>query len=246
MVLKVPNHIQNAGILGAPNKFKWNSEIALKFYAAKDQNVRLYDAIDQSNFRAKMAIGIAITEWIIWRFEGCTDLTDAQNRIEAAWASVVHLAYSKSLILKMTKDDKLNIVESVLELALCVLGEAHAWFKNGDIYLAEQIVKQAMLARHIMANKKVFSDWLSETLRLSAQVFPCEDEYDEDIGIYDASDEKPVPREFFFDPSFSYTEEAAFLVLKDFLDTLDPTENPYLNTSEEMKKLGFPGTPYSI
>ena len=245
MYWKTPIYIQDAKVLGAPVKFQWDSKIALGLYAAKDQNARLYETIDLLNFKAKMAVGIAITEWIVWRFEGLADLVDARQKITAAWASVIHPGYTKTLYRKMTKVDYTKVEESAVELTLCVLGKADDRFKKGDIYLTEHIVRQAMLARYLMPNKKAFSDWLSETLRLSAQAFPSDVEYDFNTGIYDASHEKPVPREF-FDPAFNYTEEAAVEVLRNFLHSLDLTENPYLNSPEEMKKTGFPGAPYTF
>jgi len=245
MISIPPNFIKSTGIIGAPIKYKWNSDLGLKFYAAKDQNARLYKAIDASQFKAKMAIGAAVTEWIIWRFDGHTNLADAHQRIEAAWVSVIDPLYTKNLSLKMKEDDDAAPVEGALELALCLLGEIHGRYAKGNIYLAERIVNQSMLARHLMPEKKPFDDWLSTTLQRAAEAFPRTTNYDKRTGIFDASGEKPVPREF-FDPNFQYTEVHAEAALRAFLQTLDPKQNPYLNTPEEMKAAGFKGTPYTL
>jgi hypothetical protein len=245
MPLKPPKYIETSGIIGAPIKYQWNSDLGLKFFAAKDLNIRMHDAINASNFKAKMGLAIAISEWIIWRFDGHANLNDAHNRIEAAWASVIDPLYSKELSLQMTKDDNVAPVEGPLELALCLLGKIHGRYCKGNIYLAAPIVNLAMLARHLMPDKKAFDSWLSTALRRAAQVFPRGVTYDRKTGTYDASHEKPVPREF-FDPNWVYTEAAAEAALRAFLQTLDPKQNPYLRTPEEMKAAGFKGTPYSL
>ncbi|MCA9470405.1 MAG: hypothetical protein KC643_33835 [Nitrospira sp.] len=204
--MEVPNYIRNAEIIGAPIKYKWNNKLALKFYAAKDQNVRLYEAVDKSSFKAKLAIGIAITEWIIWRFEGHINLKDAQLRTQAGWVAVIDPAYVKTLEMDLSKGiHDSEIVKGPLEITLEIFGLIYGRYAIGNIYLAEHIVKQAMRAQHLLPDKKIFSDWLTDAVKKTAKVFPRETEYDEDTGIYDASHEKPVPREF-FEPSFSYSE----------------------------------------
>jgi hypothetical protein len=242
--MKIPTYIAAAKIVGAPIKYKWNNDLAMDFYDGTE-NVRLYDAIDASSFKAKMALGIALTEWIVWRFESHADLSDAHRRIEAAWASVINPLYAKNLELEMSADDDKEVVKGALELALCLLGEANADYTKGSIYLAETVMKQTQLARHLIPNKKEFENWLSDTLRRTAKVFPRGVDYDEDTEIYDASHEKAVPRDF-FDPAFRYTEGSAEKALSDFLKTLDPNQNPYLCSAAEMKRHGFKGTPYRL
>jgi hypothetical protein len=243
MPRQAPTYIVSAGVIGAPIKYKWNSDIGLGFYDSEVENIKLYEAIDASNFKAKMAIAVAITEWIVWRFDGHTNLSDAHLRVEAAWASAIDPAYAKDLTLQMTKDDDTAPVEGPLELALCLLGEIDALYANGNIFLASRIVYPARLARHLMPTKKVYDDWLSATLRRTAQIFPRGPKYDRKTPTYDASHEKPVPREF-FDSALKYSQTASDAALNTFLQTLDPKQNPYLHTPQEMKAKGFKGTPY--
>jgi hypothetical protein len=227
MSLKIPTYIQKSGIVSVPISYKWNSNIGLHYYAAKDMNIRLYESIDASNFKAKMSIAVAVTEWIVWRFYGQVNLEDALFRVEAAWASSIDSNYINDLSLKMTKDDNIDSIGGALELALCLLGEIDSRYANGNIFLAGRIVNQTMLARHLMPNKKVFNDWLSLIFQRTAKLFPRGAKYDRRIGTYDASHEKPVPRDF-FDPAFKYTETAAQEAVRAFLQSLDPKQNPYL------------------
>jgi hypothetical protein len=240
-----PHYITAAGVVAAPINYKWNNDLALKFFAAKDMNIRLFEAIDASNFKAKMAIGTAVTEWIVWRFEGQADLKNAHQRLDAAWASVIHPLYVKDLSVNLTKDHDKEPVEGPLEIAMYLLGKTEGRYADGIIFLAAPIVNQSMLARHLMPDKKVFDGWLSATLRRAAKAFPRGPQYDRRMEKYDGSGEKPVPREF-FDPGFEYTDVAVEQALRAFLKSLDAKKNPYLRSAKEMKAEGFDGEPYTI
>jgi hypothetical protein len=54
-----------------------------------------------------------------------------------------------------------------------------------------------------------------------------------------------VPREA-FDPDANYQPEQRRELLSKFLSGLEPTKNPYLRCPEEMKAMGFAGTPYQV
>lgn len=247
MPKSLPKYLDNAGVIGTPLSHKWNSDIGGSFYFGKDHNVKLYRAVDECQFKAKMALGVAITEWAVWRFQGYVDLTDASNRVEAAWANVIEPPYSKSLKIKLkpTSGFANPEVEGPFQLIVGLLGEIRAYYATGNIYLAEPIVKQAMLARHVLPNKQLFDNWLSESVRRIAEVFPRTGEYDKETEKYDSAHEIAVPREF-FEPGFIYTTEAGRKLLHEFLNTLEFTKNPYLNSPEEMKTKGFQGTPYVL
>ncbi len=242
-----PGYVKNAKVIGEPINYEWSSDLGLKFHAAQDQNVKLYRAIDACNFKAKLAMGTAITEWIFYRFDGHADLTDPWKRVEAAWACNIEPLYANDLRFKLTRvvHEKGMPIEGPLELALSSLGKMYARYTKGAIDLAEPVVRQAVLARHILGKISVFDNWLTETVRRTVEVFPRKGEYATGTQTYDASDEPPVPREF-FEPNFSYTAEAAKQALQEFLKALDYTKNHYLRSPEEMKAKGFQGTPYAL
>jgi hypothetical protein len=246
MQQQIPGYIEKAAIKGAPVKYKWTTDISLKFYAAKDQNLKLSNAIRESNFKAKMAIGLAVTEWIAWRFDGILPVKDACQRTEAGWASVIDPAYAKPLTFELSRGihDK-EPAKGAMEVALAVLYIMSGRYQKGSIYLGESVTRQVVLAEYLIPNREAFRDWLSSSLRRAAQLFPRKVEYDRNTGIYDASHETPVPREF-FEPGFEYSEAAAHEAWKRFLRTLRPAENFYLRTPEELKAEGFKGTPYVL
>lgn len=257
-MLEIPEYIKKGGVVGGPIKHKWSEDIALHHYGAKDQNVKLYRSIDEANFKAKMALGVAVSEWIIWRFDGLADLKDAHQRVEAAWADAVHPTYAKDLRFKLVREPVFGqdpAVDGPLKLALNFLGDIDAHYATGNIYLAAPIVKQAMLAKDVVGNRKLFEDWLKTVVERAAKTFPSTKEYNdlyqkilyhpEVTEKYDPSGETPIPREF-FDPDFEYDEESAQVLLGKFLASLDYKKNLYLNSPEEMNAKGFQGTPYSL
>ncbi len=238
-----PSCVSSASVIGAPIKYKWNGDIAMEILDA--ENDRLYDAIDSLSFKAKFAFGVLLTEWIVWRFQGHVDIADALLRIDAAWAGVVHPAYMTGLEFEGSADDDSEKILAPLEFALSNLGDIASDYAEGNIYLAETVMKQAVLARHVMPDKKAFEAWLTGTLKATAKVFPRGVEYDEASEFHDASNEAPVPRQF-FEPGFQYTEAAAARAFDDYLQTLVPAGNPYLRPAKELAKAGFSGTPYRV
>jgi hypothetical protein len=124
----------------------------------------------------------------------------------------------------MSHDDDREPVAGALELALCNLGELVQEYTEGSIYLAEIVVKQAMLARHLVPDKKAFEDWLAVVVRQMAEARPRNAKYDRRTGVYEYAHEPALSREA-FGAEFRVDDPAA----RDaFLKSLDPTDNPYL------------------
>ena len=242
-----PKYVKESSIAGAPVGYKWNNDVAMKLHAGRDQNIRLYHAVDDASFKAKMSLGVAIAEWNVWRFEGHLPIEDGLLRLEAAWACAIDPLYAKDLRFKLTPSvhEKADPVAGPFEIALAALGVTYARFTKGSIHIAEPVVRQATLATHLIPGKNVFSDWLSAAVRKTVETFPRNATYDTDSELYDASHETPVPREF-FENGFAYSGEAATAALREFLRSLDPTRNPYLRSAEELRAEGFKGTPYTL
>jgi hypothetical protein len=241
-LLEIPSYIKNNNIYPAPLSFQWSGDIALKMYAQSDLNSNIYRAADASSFKAKMALSVCICEWTLYRLEGTLDLEDSWSRVEAAWALILDSLYSNDLEFDLAKDKYKLDSRACLGISLAHLAEAAGRYQDGDIWLAEAVTKQAVLARHICPNPKAFDAWLSDTFKATAAAFPRGVEYDKESEYYDASAETPVPRAFFDPLADPATDHPA--ALNAFLQSLDPSTNPYLATPEEMLAAGFTGTPY--
>jgi hypothetical protein len=229
--------------MNIPISVAWSEDIALKLYAQSDINDRIVKAANESNYKAKLALTACICEWSLFRLKDLLDIDDAWFRVKAVWAAVVDAHYAKDVRFKLSKGvHHKGDPKGPLEITLAHLGEAAARYKAGNVFLSTAVTKQAVLARYICPNQAAFDTWLSETFKATAAAYPRGVEYDKDAGRYDASAETPVPRAFFDPLADPATDHPA--ALNAFLQSLDPSTNPYLATPEEMLAAGFTGTPY--
>jgi hypothetical protein len=188
MTIDAPSYLT---IVGGPLTYRWNGDIAMGIAEAEDD--ALYDAIDAAGFKAKFAVGIVLTEWVVWRLHGHVDLVDAVRLVEAAWAGADLAAVEVGNV----ADDDTEPVRGPLLFALANLREIAADYASGNVYLAEIVLRQALLARHVMPYRKEFDRRLAEVLIGTARAHPRGVDYDEVSEFHDASDEAPVPRSFF-------------------------------------------------
>ncbi len=248
-MLQTPNDIKKSKCAGAPVDFKWNEETSSKFAFDEDLNVRMADAFDAANYRTNVTLAVCVFEWFVRRFEGILDVTDAYLRLEAAWACAINPYYlDETRFEEYTFGDSLPPPsDDVLNVGISRIWKPLELYVAGETGLAGECVNLALLTHHVMADPSSFDKWLEAALRKSAKTHPREvEDYDVEADLYDFTAEKIVPREFFFDPEFKYTDKAAIDVLQQFLDSLDPRKNPYLRTTKEMKADGYTRTPYKI
>lgn len=239
---KAPGYIETAGIIGAKITHKWNLEINADLY--EQSNSKLQNAIQKTHFKGKMAIAVALTEWTVWRLNKLIDIQDALHRIEAAWASVIDPAYTRE-VEDMEKEDE-GPVDGPLNLAIGILDESYGKYSKVIATVGESVTACALVARHVCPNKKAFDTWLSASLKRMSELFPMDlSHYNRAAKTYDNSYEQPMPREV-FNPEFQYDEKQSTTLLNNFLQSLDLTRNPYLNSAEKMIAMGFKGTPYKL
>lgn len=248
-MIEIPDDIKKANCAGAPVDFDWNEELSSKFAFDKELNVRMAEAFNKANYRTNVALAICVFEWFARRFEGVLDLTDAYLRLEAAWACAINLHYlDKKAFEKYEHGEALPPpATNVLTVGISRLWKPLTVYRRARINIAGESVNLALFTHYVMSDPTAFDGWLEATLRRGAKTFPREVKtYDWKANFYNFTQERIVPREFFFDPDFEYSDDAAMSVLQQFLDSLDPEKNPYLHTPEEMKANGYTRTPYKI
>lgn len=160
------------------------------------------------------------------RLSSQTDVTDALLRVEAGWATLTRPGIAPKLRYRLTADHEADPVQRPLEQAFANLGALAHRYATGDIYLAEVVVRQATLARHIAPDRAAYDQWLTGLLSSTAAARPRGNEYDEDDEVFDYAHEAPVAREAFgatFDPALATAARQDA-----FLQALDLATNPYL------------------
>ncbi len=247
-MLQIPDYIEKTQIVGAPIKYKWNNDIGIKYAHHKDQDIKLYEKIEGIGFKGQMALGMAVSEWGIWRYQGLVDIEDALYRVEAGWAEVADPGRAKDLRFKLTNEVQSNPdnLKAPFELLNDLLGGIYARFSTGRIDLPESVVRQVIFVRYILplAEKNIkakaaFDNWLDESIKRLESFVPVSEKQKQylkensskSIGElkanpYDYSEDMSVPREF-FSPDFSSSKADIGKAIDNFLNDLDKN-NPYI------------------
>ncbi len=227
MILKKPQMLESLGISEKKPNYKWNSWIALGYIAddffdeipdrLKDigiESSELRNKINQLPLNTQYAIGLAITEWIFWRFEKLQDITDEIERVESAWAGLININYIKSLEYEMKEDDDKEPIKGAIEVAKDFLNDLYLYYKDPEDhkYLASIVVRQLLLARHLMFNKKEFLSWFEEVM--------------ERVATISAPKEQILWRNELFMQS---CDEPETKTDNEFLNALIKTDNKYIN-----------------
>ena len=248
------NIVKILNLDNSQDEIEWGIGYHDRFHDRGLTNARLFNILRKVGYKAVAGIVVALTEIIQKKLTGLFPNVDVEQefflRINALWAAAIDPLYLKTFKFDWKYFDE-NGVLSPYATNWFILRLLMGKYVESSYYVYDYPVNLSLLTRHLMPNKKVFDNWFAETLRKTAEVFPCSyDPTDLDSSYndadYDCSTDAPVPREFFFDPKFEYSEEAAKHTLNAFLKSLDYNNNPWLCTPEEMLAKGFKGTPYEV
>jgi hypothetical protein len=179
--------------------------------------------------RARIALGVAIYEWLVWRFSGVsTDPMPAQIA-EAAWCACVDRRYMDYL--ELDRDEWLGPVRGPLWCATTWLlpmvffsdDEPEEW-QSGLDYLVR-------LARHVLPHLAPFEVWLDTVMSRLETCFEAmpEDPFDDLFSERQEQRRGPlVPREV-MDTSLRYQPEQAEMLIERMLAEVGASGNPFFN-----------------
>lgn len=251
-MLIMPTLLKNIQIENELPKYTWNGDKFI-YFMHEVKNDKLTDAIRLLNHKATMGLTLAAGEWILWRLSRETNIITTLNPLEAMWAGLIDKRYPLNWENNNKKDRGLLVEGPIFILNRC-LQVGLSRYQEGSYSFSEFVVHIISLARYILPKPhiKTFDNWLSNCLKRSAELFPTQydvidiiwNEEKYEGTSYDSSNEHPIPREFYFEPNFDYKTADIQGLLNQFLNSLDPKTNPYLQSPEEMLKQGFQGTPY--
>jgi len=236
------------------DEIEWNKNYDNKFSNLLITNNRLADVVSKVAYKAALGVAVTLTELVQERSKKIYKNIDVDlefaPKIKSLWAGVIDPFYMKSFKFDYKYYDE-NNGSTPYGSNWFILAVMRKEYTENSFYVHRYLINLSMLTRHLMPNKKLFDNWFAETMRKTAEVFPCSYDYadldlDDKDAKYDCSSDAPVPREFFFDSEFEYSENTAKPVLNAFLQSLDYNSNPWLCTPEEMLAKGFKGTPYQV
>jgi hypothetical protein len=246
-MLNRPSYVP-LNIAVAPLSFAWSNEVALKLDDFDALPARLVDAVEVINYKGKLALGLACLEWVFWRLEGHTDVADALNRIEAAWATQISIRYARSLNYSGVSNTVMTQgnPDGPRQSALLRLTYMDIIYRKGKTQMISEAVRCATLAHHVLPADCGFEPWLQSSLKALASAYPCGSDYDRRARSFDYSAEPPVPRAWLESLTIPADPAAERAALDAFLRDLKPAANPYLIPANEMCAAGFTGEPYRM
>ncbi|MCY1018143.1 hypothetical protein [Pyxidicoccus sp. MSG2] len=244
-MLKRPVHIP-ASISMAPLTFRSGTQVSLALDNPDSIPGHLADALTQVNYKGKAAVGLACIEWVAWRLDGLTDITDLLYRLEAAWTSTAAVAYSRSLDYDGVTSAVTNHgnPDGPRQDALIRIQDLHFAFKKGRPQMVSEAGKCAVLALHVLPPDCGFEPWLQRTLVALAANCPVGARPDRKVKVIDHGNERPVPRDWFETLSVPNDDASDRAAWDGFLRALEPAANPYLVPVDTLLAEGFKGTPY--
>jgi hypothetical protein len=233
-MLSTPSYIEEAKIADQHLRFEWNNSDTQVAEGETDSD--LVDRLSLVSQRANVAYATALAEWILGRFRVFSGLDKCYQYVEASWATAIDLRYCRVVWEDFPHSDKWeDPVKGPIWLAMRRLQQTiGSLVEEGDPeYTASKLWQ---LALHIMPNAEPLENWNRLTLgRMEQRFRRLESDLLGDV----------VPREF-FDPDREVSETETELLINRFLKTLNPIENPFLNTPERMFEEGFADTPYEF
>ena len=156
------------------------------------------------------------------------------------WAAIIDARYARSLRdspLALKHKDWRGAKDGAVYIAYKQLKDLQSCIDSKEPASPEASCAVRM-ARVVLPNPKSFDAWWRLVLKRIVESHPDSEEGDKDIG-------KPIPR-VVLDPSIAYHPRDDSRYLADFLKRLDPASNPFLASTSEMRRAGFPGKPYDM
>lgn len=232
-------YIEALNICGLPVDFEGDMPTLDLLF---DQNVSIVDDwMDDATERSKIAFAAAVVEWIAWRLDGLVGDDALHELARALWAAMVDIRYWKGV-----HREQPNPGGPLDWISYATWQEAEALMRlsregKGS---PENVVDLVLLARHVLPKsaRSTFKQWLLVVL-------------DKRIGVHWQLDGDPrsraarlgalVSREA-LDPTRPLDEAAMPAQVKALLRKVDWRQNRYLRSPEELRALGYVGTPYAL
>lgn len=231
MSLVIPDYVAKSGVADAPVAHGWDDANPDRAYLKPDEMLR--KKIDMSSYRGLVALSLGFAEWTAWRLHAYEPDRTLLQFIEAGWASVVDWRYlANHPILRWA--EWRGPVRGPLCAACLLLWDVIRITRKVQ-FASPESVGLSQLAVHVLPDAKSFKQWRRSAIEGLARAYPRRPE--DLLGT-------PVPREA-LDPGREYKPEDAKRFISEFLSKVQPSENPYLASPENMKSAGFEGTPYT-
>ncbi len=196
--------------------------------------------------RARMALGIALAEWIVWRFKALRDDDVPASFIEAAWCATADPRYLRFFVL--TREDWMGPVNGPLWFAITRLRQALSVGVDFPRDLLDALAFLTRLALYVQPTREPLRAWFRPVLDRLRREFPKTPEDPlADLFARDPSSRMgPLVSREVFDPAASLPPDAGRSFLQQVLAMASQEQNPFLATPDDLADTRFSGTPYRV
>jgi hypothetical protein len=194
---------------------------------------------------ARIALGIGIYEWIVWRFQPLAPDPEPLQLAEAAWCATVHPAY-----MEFANFDRYSWTGPIrgplwcaqtwlVPMARCVSNSLDECDSGLDFLYC--------LAMHVLPSTTAFESWLGGCIDRLLELYkaPEEDPF-ANLFADPAEGRGPLVAPPLLDLAEPFDPSGARVYMSRFLASAEHARNPFLVSSEEMLESGFGGRPYEI
>lgn len=213
-------HIVAAKLDSVELRYEWNDWDVQPYFQPGDAQLR-ERALGLSH-RARIALTIAIAEWIVHRFDRVSEDRLCHDYLEALWAW--NIDWRHAIRFRPIDREWQGPIRGPLELVIIIANDA---FESCEEQASSEAAPAWMsqLAVHVLPDAAPFLAWRERVVERLERHHPWE--YDEhDYFLEHDFRGAPVPREL-FDLERDYDPEQAELLLAQFVARLDPG-NPFL------------------
>lgn len=244
MTYSVPSYIHAANVDVPTLRYVWDDTRASQDFRISGDDVPR--AAAPLTLHAKIALGIGIYEWIVWRFDKvCADRLPIQVA-QAAWCANVDRRYMEYF--ELDREEWLGPVRGPLWCAITWLLPMIHFSDDDPVQWESGLSYLPALARHVLPTTTAFESWLQVCLNRLAEFYPQAqpDPFDDLFGEREEQRRGPLVAREALDPGFQYRPMMAVSLLADYLRSVDYGRNPLLRSPVQMREAGFEGTPYDL
>jgi len=226
MDLTCPNYMCYTAANRLPLRYLWDDTRASRDFVSDPSPV--LEAAGPISVRARMALCIALYEWVMWRFDGLHDDPAPRQFLQAAWCASVDPRTIR--FFELERNAWIGPVRGPLWCAITWLRAALA---DGDAKPAETIDGLQYLTRlalHTVPQPALLQQWLAAVLPRLLRHHPHrpDDLFADLLGRRIGAHRGTLVGRDVFDPGLSYDLPGADHWIEELLYQSRATSNPYL------------------
>jgi hypothetical protein len=231
MALTIPSYLQLPDIQSPVIRYTWDDWDVERVEIPLEEDIQ--ERLHRISQRSAAAFAIGTAEWILYRFGSLSSDPSPVLRLEAAWAQIVNIRYSKQNDVD-TRDWRGPVYGPVgLAVRRAVVAVAEAERAGEPAWRAGSACK---VAQHVINDPTPYRKWREQILTRLERLYPLDP--DETLGDV-------VPREA-MDPDRQFDPSETETLVNLFLAELPFSNNPFINSPEQMFEQGFEGTPFVL